>query len=156
MNTRIIIIIIGLMLMLGRGYAQIPAEGQKMQGRWEIVKVEATLFSQGDERVLERKVLTAKGDISMAGGMIPLSLGFNGDVCTVERNGRIERDSCKWEPPFVLLQDPESVLVRYHSWQYSFIDADHIEVGLPAVFYMDPQRKVPVKRQFICTYGKKG
>lgn len=156
MNTRIIIMIVGLMLVLSRGYAQMSTEGQRMQGRWEVVKVEATLFSQVDDKVLERKELTAKDSISMTVGMIPLSLWFNGEVCTVESNGRSEKDSCMWEPPVVLLWARTQEQVRYNSWRYSFTHANQLVVNLPVVFYMDTLRKVPVKRQFICTYSKKG
>lgn len=156
MNTRIIMILTMLLLWCMSGYAQQSSDREKVQGRWEMVKVEATLLSQGDDKVLEQKVLTARDSINMAGGMIPWSLWFEGTVCTVESNGRVERDSCRFEPSQLLLWEPGAGPVYYISWRYVLTGTNQLVLHLPAVFYMDPQRKVPVKRQFICTYGKKG
>lgn len=156
MNTRIIVILTGIMLMFFRGNAQTSAEKEKMQGRWEIVKVEAILFGQGSDKVLERKVLTVRDSIRKIGSVIPLVLLFEGNVCTTERNGALEKDSCRWAEPHLLLQDQGQRKIYYNTWQYSFTGVDQLEVRLPAVFYMDPQRMVPVKRQFNCIYNRKG
>lgn len=155
-TTRIIIILTVLLQWCVGAYAQQLLDKDKMQGRWEVVKVEATLFSQEDEKELERKMLTARDSINRVSGMIPWSLWIRGGRCEVEADGRIERDSCRWESPMMLLWEPAQEPVRYRSWQYSFADADHLILSLPAIFYMDPQRKVAVKRQFVCTYGRKG
>ncbi|NML38400.1 hypothetical protein HHL17_14425 [Chitinophaga sp. G-6-1-13] len=155
MNTRIIIIMVGLMLMLGRGYAQISAEGQKMQGRWEIVKVEATLFSQGDEKVLERKVLTVKDSIMTASREIPLLLQFEGNICKIGAISEI--DSCRWEPPFLLLYEATTRQTPplYKFWWYDVSVEGQLTFKLPAIYYMDAGHKLPVKQVFICTYDNK-
>ncbi|MBC9929533.1 hypothetical protein [Chitinophaga qingshengii] len=158
MNTRIIIILTGLMLLFVSGYAQIAPVKTDMRGHWEVTRLVSTLFSQGDDKVLERKVWTTGDSIRMAGSQIPLSLLVEDGECTITGSGGVERDSCRWESYVLVLWEPARdgrAPLHYKSWQYSITETLQLEVDLPAAFYMDDKRKIPVKRQFRCVYSRK-
>jgi len=141
---------------------QNATEAERLKGEWQIEKVVVKLLAQQDGKVLEERTYTAVDSMKRVNGFVPLNLQFRGFDCiithgagqvsgkyTIPVNGLIA-----YQRSNVSAQATgEQVVVERYIYQLP--QANKLLLRMPAAFYRDNTRNLPVKLVYTCYYQKK-
>jgi len=154
---RLLVIVLMIFGAMKVSHAQqtVSDSARKLLGEWRVISVQAEIYTQKDNRLLEKKVLDQPGQMSQTRTELPFKVRFTVDSCFFQKRTVI---------PGVYDVLPDGLLRVFSKASKSFplvvdtysysITANGLELTIPAVYYQDVRWSESVKITYRCLYKR--
>lgn len=158
---RILVLMVAILCIVPVIYAQqaVP-DSVRILGDWRIVKIEASLYSQKDNRLLETKTIEITNTIPQLKTVVPLGMRFMNDSC-IFKTREMERGTyglSKGNTTSRLTFRKKTALsgppLPMISYEYKFQETTQLMLIIQPAYYNDPARNEAVKMVYSCYYGR--
>lgn len=158
---RILVLMVAMLSIVPVVYAQQELlDSARILGDWRIVKIDANVYSQKDNRLLEQKTLEIGNVVPQLRIGVPLSIRFMGDSCILrtresERGTyRLSRGENESRLSFQRKTDHPGPPPPIMSYTYKLVEPAQMVLVMPAAYYKEAVRTEGVKVVYSCYYKR--
>lgn len=139
------------------GAQQQPAiDASKLQGNWMLFSVQAEVYAQSDDRLLDKRIIDPlAGDIQWKAPIVTNAL-FQGDSCLFGgyfmsfKKFTIDKEGVLTTREKIQVDMPE----LFTAYPCAMSASGVLTMTLPAAYYQDPVRKWAVKIVYQCQFKR--
>ncbi|WP_217603524.1 hypothetical protein [Chitinophaga sp. GbtcB8] len=141
---------------------QNATDAERLKGEWQIEKVVVKTFAQQGNKLLEEKTYSVVDSMIRINGFVPLGIQFRDLDCIITHRGG--QEGGKYSIPANGILDYQHSIpsaqsqkeeVFEYEYTYQLPQPDRLVISMPAAFYKDNVRNLPVKLVYTCYYQKK-